>query len=213
VGGSGKSGGVDTNGLLGPVLPAAVFPVSIAPKFRHAPLVISAGPMGGGGLDVYGALTCGKVYSIFLPMPGKNWALQYCAHETNGAATAAAAPKPEPSNAGVVRMEAGLVPPSPEQQFDFRRLPVPEKDGDKLIVLQGVIGVDGSVSGVRVFRGVLAEMDAEAAQAFGNWKFKPATRSGTAVALDVLVGVPARRPETASAAPTTAAPSGVQISR
>jgi len=202
LGGSGRSGGVDANGLLGPVLPAAVYPVSISPRLRHAPLVISAGPIGGGGLDVYGALTCGKVYSIFLTMPGKNWALQYCAHETG------AASKPEPSTAGVVRMEAGIVPPSPEQQFDFRRLPVPDKDSDKLIVLQGMIEKDGSVSNVRVFRGVLPEMDAEALQAFGNWKFKPATRAGAPIALDVLVGVPAKRPET-----TSAAASGVQISR
>jgi hypothetical protein len=204
VGGSGTSGGVDANGLLAPVLPAAVFPVIIAPKLRHAPLVISAGPMGGGGLDVYGALTCGKVYSIFLAMPGKNWALQYCAHEASGAPPATAAP----ATTGVVQMQAGIVPPSPEQQFDFRRLPVPDKDGDKLIILQGMIAADGSVGSVRVFRGVLPEMDAEAAQAFGKWKFKPATRAGAAVALDVLVGVPARQPESASAAP-----SGVEISR
>jgi hypothetical protein len=203
VGGSGTSGGVDANGLLAPVLPAAVFPVTIAPKLRHAPLVISAGPMGGGGLDVYGALTCGKVYSIFLSMPGKNWALQYCAHEASGAPATAA-----PATAGVVQMRAGIVPPTPEQQFDFRRLPVPDKDGDKLIILQGMIGADGSVGSVRVFRGVLPEMDAEAAQAFGKWKFKPATRGGAPVVLDVLVGVPARQPESAGAAP-----SGVEISR
>lgn len=204
VGGSGGTGGVDANGLLAPVLPAAVFPVTIAPKLRHAPLVISAGPMGGGGLDVYGALTCGKVYSIFLAMPGKNWALQYCAHEASGAPAAATAPP----TAGVVQMQAGIVPPTPEQQFDFRRLPVPDKDGDKLIVLQGMIGADGSVGNVRVFRGVLPEMDAEAAQAFGKWKFKPATRAGAPVVLDVLVGVPASQPESASAVP-----SGVEISR
>ena len=204
VGGSGTSGGMDANGLLAPVLPAAVFPVIIAPKLRHAPLVISAGPMGGGCLDVYGALTCGKVYSIFLAMPGKNWALQYCAHEASGAPPATAAP----ATTGVVQMQAGIVPPSPEQQFDFRRLPVPDKDGDKLIILQGMIAADGSVGSVRVFRGVLPEMDAEAAQAFGKWKFKPATRAGAAVALDVLVGVPARQPESASATP-----SGVEISR
>lgn len=200
VGGSGKAGGVDANGLLGPVLPATVFPVMIAPKLRRAPLIISAGPIGGGGLDVYGALTCGKVYSIFLPMPGKNWALQYCQRETG---TAAPKPAPPPS-AGVVRMEAGIVPPSPEQQFDFRRLPVPDKDADKLIILEGVIGTDGAVSDARVFRGVLPAMDAAAAQAFGNWKFKPATRAGAPVALDVLVGVPARLPEkTSEASPET----------
>lgn len=194
VGGSGRTGGVDANGLLSPALPAAIYPVDLAPKLRRPPLVISAGPNGGGGLDVYGALACGKVYSIFLPMPGKNWALQYCEH-ASGAPTS-----PEPAKAGVVRMEAGIVPPSPEQQFDFHRVPVPDSDSDKLIILRGRITQDGSVNGVTVFRGVLAAMDAAAAQAFGNWKFKPATRAGAPIDVDVLVGIPARPPNKTSEA-------------
>jgi|SRR5579871_1594346 len=193
AGGGGKSGGVDAKGLLAPVLPATVFPVTMAASLRRAPLVIATGPIGGGGLDVYGALKCGKVYSIFLPMPGKNWALQYCAHEPEAAGTAAAAPAPP--GAGVVRLQAGIVPPAAEQQFDFRRWPVPDKDGEKLIILQGSVGTDGAVSEARVFRGVLPEMDAAAVQAFSKWKFKPATRGGAPIALDVLVGIPARLPE------------------
>ena len=202
VGGSGKSGGVDANGLLAPALPAAVFPVTIATSLRRAPLVISTGPMGGGGLDIYGALKCGKVYSIFLPMPGKNWALQYCAHATG----ALAAAKPTQPSGGAVRLGPGIVPPVPDQQFDFRRLPLPDKDSDKLIVLQGAIGADGAVSDARVFRGVLPEMDTAATQAFSKWKFKPATRSGAALALDVLVGIPAKLPENANAASTAISP-------
>jgi hypothetical protein len=76
VGGSGKTGGVDANQLLGKVLPSAVFPIAAPPKIRRAPLVVSTGSIGGGGLDVYGALPCGKVYTIFLPMPGKSWVLE-----------------------------------------------------------------------------------------------------------------------------------------
>jgi TonB family protein len=146
--------------------------------------------MGGGGLDVYGALPCGKVYSIFLPMPGKNWVLQYCAPQVPPGAA-----KPTPTNGGVVRLEAGLVPPSAEQQFDFHRLPVPEKDADKLVVLRGSIGKDGSVRDARVYRSVLAEMDAEAVMAFGRWKFKPATRAGDPVEVEVLLGIPVQLPE------------------
>ncbi len=188
VGGAGRTGGVDTNKLLGPVLPSTVYAVTSPTKLRRAPLVVSTGPIGGGGLDAYGALHCGKVYTIFLPMPGKRWVLQYCAHQ-------GAAGNPEPAKTSVIEMEAGLVPPAADQQFDFRRLAVPEKDADKLIVLRGVIDQDGSTSEVHVYQGVLPEMDAEAALAFSHWKFKPATRATLPISVDVLVGIPARLPE------------------
>src|SRR5579864_325564 len=188
VGGAGRTGGVDTNKLIGSVLPSTVYAVTSPTKLRRAPLVVSTGPMGGGGLDAYGALHCGKVYTIFLPMPGKRWVLQYCAHQ-------GAPGNPEPAKNSVVEMEAGLVPPTADQQFDFRRLAVPEKDADKMIVLRGMIDNDGSTSDVHVYQGVLPEMDAEAALAFSHWKFKPATRASLPIGVDVLVGIPARLPE------------------
>ena len=188
VGGAGKTGGVDTHKLLGSVLPTTVYAVTSPTKLRRAPLVVSTGPIGGGGLDAYGALHCGKVYTIFLPMPGKSWVLQYCAHQD-------AAGNPEQAKTSVVQMEVGLVPPTADQQFDFRRLAIPEKDADKLIVLRGLIDKDGSTHDVHVFQGVLPEMDAEAALAFSNWKFKPATRASLPIGVDVLVGIPARLPE------------------
>jgi hypothetical protein len=188
VGGAGTSGGVDAHKLLGSVLPATVYAVTSNVKLRRPPMVVSTGPMGGGGLDVYGALPCGKVYTIFLPMPGKNWVLEYCAHGAGAAI-------PEQTNSGAIHMEVGLIPPSADQQFDFRRLALPEKDADKLIVLKGLIDKDGSISDVRVFQGVQPEMDAEAALAFSNWKFKPAMRASLPISVDVLVGIPARVPE------------------
>ena len=204
VGGTGRSiGGVDANRLLAPVLPSTVFAVPVpASKLRRPPLVVATGPMGGGGLDTYGALSCGKVYTVFMPMPGKNWILQYCAHDSS------AAKAPQESGNGVVQVEAGLVPPIADQQFDFRRLTIPEKDAEKLIVLRGVIGKDGAINEVHVFQGVLAEMDAEAALAFSNWKFRPATRAGLPISVDILVGIPARLPEKLNAS-SGAAPGNV----
>jgi hypothetical protein len=188
VGGSGGPGGVDSNKLLGRVLPSTIIPIISSTKVRRAPLVVSTGPVGGGGLEVYGALTCGRVYTIFLPMPGKNWVLEYCAHQASEAKTAQ-------SGAGTVQVEAGLVPPTADQQFDFRRMAIPEKDADKLIVLKGMIDKDGSISDIHVYQGVQPEMDAQAAIAFGNWKFRPATRANLPISVDVLVGIPAHLPE------------------
>jgi hypothetical protein len=194
VGGSGKTGGVDANKLLGKVLPSTVYAIATSTKIRRAPLVVSTGPIGGGGLDVYGALPCGKVYTIFLPMPGKSWVLEYCAHQGGEIKSA------QPAG-GVVQMEVGLLPPTADQQFDFHRLTVPEKDADKLIVLRGLIDKDGSISEVHVFQGVQPEMDAVAALAFSNWKFKPAMRSALPISVDVLVGIPVRVPARASETP------------
>ena len=101
-------------------------------------------------------------------------------------------------------MEVGLVPPTADQQFDFHRLAIPEKDADKLIVLRGLIDKDGTISGVRVYQGVLPEMDAQAALAFSNWKFRPAMRASLPVSVDVLVGIPAKLPEKMGGAPAGA---------
>jgi hypothetical protein len=200
VGGSGKMGGVDANKLLGNVVPSAVFPIAAPAKIRRAPLVVSTGPIGGGGLDVYGALPCGRVYTIFLPMPGKSWVLEYCAHLGSEAKSA-------PAAGGGIQMEVGVLPPSVDQQFDFHRLAVPEKDADKLIVLRGLIDKDGAITDVHVYQGVQPDMDAVAALAFSNWKFKPAMRSSLPISVDVLVGIPVRVPERASA-PVSGEPQG-----
>ena len=177
--------------LRGTISASSVFPVISATKFHRPPLVVATGPMGGGGLDAYGALACGKVYTIFLPMPGKSWVLQYCAHQ----AVASASAQP---NDGTVRLEQGLVPPDASQQFDFRRTAIPDKDADKLIVLRASINKDGSVSDVQVFQGLQPGMDAQAVLAFSSWKFRPAIRASLPIAVDVLVGIPGRVPEKTS---------------
>jgi len=198
TGGAGRTGGVDSHNLIGSTRPAAtVFAVTSGMKLRRPPLVVSTGPIGGGGLEVYGALPCGRVYTIFLPMPGKSWVLEYCAHLGADAKT------PQ-GNTSVIQMEVGLIPPSADQQFDFHRLAVPEKDADKLIVLKGLIDKDGSITDVHVFQGVQPEMDAQAAQAFASWKFRPATRANLPVSVDVLVGIPARIREKSNDAPAGA---------
>jgi len=73
-----------------------------------------------------------------------------------------------------------------------------------LIVLKGLIDKDGSITDVHVFQGVQPEMDAQAAQAFASWKFRPATRANLPVSVDVLVGIPARIREKSNDAPAGA---------
>jgi hypothetical protein len=167
---------------------AMVYPVSRHLGLRKSSIVVSAGPVGGGGLDVYDVLRCGssKIYSIFLAMPGKNWTMQYCQQPGTEGVT------PPRSTSTFVHMDSGLVPPDldVETRYDFRRLPVPLEKAHKLIVLKGILGADGTVGGLEIFQGILPQMDQAAKIAFSRWKFKPAMRDGKAVPVEILVGVP-----------------------
>jgi TonB family protein len=144
--------------------------------------------MGGGGLRVYGVLRGGKIYTIYLPMTGKNWILQFCRRQKSSAT-------PPRSTGRTARLDYGLVPPSPDKQFDFHRLPVPEDKADEFIVLQGVIREDGSVDELRVLESIEAISDQAALAAFSRWKFQPALEAGKPVEVDILVGIPATIPE------------------
>lgn len=190
AGGSGAAGPgmLGSTGTLAYAPPSSVVIPVIATPRKNA-LIVSTGPIGGGGLGVYGALRGGKIYSMFLPMPGKSWVLQYSDAEKS-------APKPAPgSHTRAVQIEQGLVRPEPLARFDFERVPVPEEKADKLIVLQGVIQADGSVGDLKLYRGVQPDMDRAALAAFSRWKFKPALRANQPVAVQILVGIPARVPK------------------
>jgi hypothetical protein len=198
-GGGGSSGGAGnisvsgagsgtTAGTLGPGVPLGmIYPVA---KFlpSKTSIVVSAGPIGGGGLGVYGALHCGKIYTVFLPMPGKAWTLQFCQSGDGGARADVQ------TNAAVVHMEQGITPPNAEDRFDFKRLPLPEDKVHKLIVLQGLLREDGVVEGMQVHQGLLPLMDEAARLAFSNWRFRPATRGGKPIAVAILVGIPSDPP-------------------
>jgi hypothetical protein len=193
-GGGGKSGSSGSlsitgeTGANGEMLDAAIFrdmvyPVPATALLRKNALVVSAGPMGGGGLSVYGALNCGKIYTVFLAMPGKPWTLQFC--------QSGLTPKSASQNRStVVHMEAGIVQPDVTTRFDFRRLPVPFEKKNKPIVLKGVIKDDGTVADLKVYQGIVPGMDEAARVAFSRWKFKPAIREGKNIAVDILVGIP-----------------------
>ena len=190
------NGGGEANGALSSALIAAMvhpLPSSALSKLRKNSLVISAGPIGGGGLGVYRALNCGKIYTVFLSMPGKNWTMQYCQKTDHAAA------KSETENRStVIHLESALIPPDADldSRFDFQRLPVPIEKGHKIIVLRGSLLADGTVSDLQVYQGLVPAMDEAARLAFSRWKFKPAMRDGKPIVVDILVGIPPEPPPT-----------------
>lgn len=206
VGPGGSGGGGGSSGTPGPVsvtgsgtsasavgvldasLPESmVYPVAAAAiRIRKNALVIAAGPTGGGSLNVYGALKCGKIYSVFLPMPGKNWSLQYCDKS-------ATAPNPS-TQAGTtfVQMDQAIMPPDfdPDHRFDFKRTAVPIEKAHRSIILKGIIDTQGAVQHLVVYQGVLPQMDEAARLAFSKWHFKPAMKDGKPIEVEILVGIP-----------------------
>jgi hypothetical protein len=183
ISGSG-AGGLSGGALDRALAIGMVYPV-MAPAItvRKNALVISAGPIGGGALNVYGVLKCGKVYSIFLPMPGKSWSMQYCDKSAH---------TPRVASSGVIHLDKPLLPPEVElaHRFDFRRIPLPAEKSHRSIILKGVIAVDGTVQHLVVYQGVVPEMDAAARIAFGRWHFQPAMKDGKPVKVEILVGIP-----------------------
>src|SRR5208282_713591 len=160
VNGTGKNSGGSFSLEASPIVAAMVYPVLQGIVLRKNALVVSSGPMGGGGLGVYGALHCGKIFTVFLSMPGKAWTLQYCQ------AGAEAGKSSTPAHPSVVQLDAGLTPPEAESRFDFQRLPVSVDKLHKLIVLKGEIREDGTVERIQVYRGLVPQMDEAARLAF-----------------------------------------------
>lgn len=186
INGTGSNTGWVGAGALGPELAnSLVFPVLSPMQPRKNAFVVSAGPTGGGGLNIYGALHCGKIYTIFLPMPEKSWTLQYCVPSRSIEKSMTG------TRSTAVHLDQGLVPPDVESRFDFRRMPVPPDKARKMIVLKGIIRDDGTVESLQVYQSISPEMDAAAQLAFSRWKFKPAMRADKPVTVEILVGIPA----------------------
>jgi hypothetical protein len=190
-GGSVSVAGATGNGAREAALKAAiaetmVYPVINPPNLRKNSMVISSGYVGGGGLGVYKALVCSKIYTVFLSMPGGNWTLEYCPRTSQtGEATVESA-----GHTSVVHLEQGVFPPEAAQVFDFKRIPVDDDAARKMIILRGIIGEDGTVSDVRVYRGLEPQMDEAARLAFSKWKFRPALQGGKNIEVEFLVGIP-----------------------
>ena len=166
-----------------------VYAVLSEPTPPKIALIITSGSTGGGGLHVYGVLQGSKIYTTILPMPGKNWVLQYCERKSPLPANAQ-----KSAAATVVAVELGLIAPQPKQRLDFHRPEIASVSNDDMIILHGVILDDGSVTNLEILQGVQAEADQAALAAFGRWKFVPASRSGKPVSVEVLVGIPVKVP-------------------
>jgi hypothetical protein len=173
--------------LVGSIPADAIYPVIHPPHIQRNTLSISAGGVGGGGLGVYQALPCSRIYTIFVPMPTSTWTLQYC--QQSAPPTQA---QPQSNSSVSVRSfqtQESLLPPDPLQEFDFKRTPLAADLTNKMLILKGVIREDGTVDKLEVYRSVMKQVDDIALAAMGKWKFSPAKRGEKPVAVQILVGI------------------------
>lgn len=174
----------DAAALSAAAVAKLIYPILRAPLKNRFAMVVTAGPQGGGGLHVFGVLKGGKIYTIFLPMPQRNWILQYSMINDPNA-------QQKPQHNGVtLQVDFGVVPPAVEQRFDFHRPNLTAEQKQKMIILHGFISADGSVERVSIYRGVESLADRAARAAFEKWKFQPAVRSGKPIPIEVLLGIP-----------------------
>ena len=97
---------------------------------------------------------------------------------------------------GSARSNSEVVPPGPLRKID------PKYTQDMInehiegeVILYGVIRQDGSVDSIQIVRGIDKKLDANAAEAFSQWKFQPAMKDGQPIALEAIVHIPFHGPE------------------
>jgi TonB family protein len=125
-----------------------------------------------------------RVYSMNVNMPNFNsatgsWIIHFSELHLSGAA----------SRAG------NIAAPVPVHKVDpkYPSTMVEERiEGE--VILYGVIRQNGSVDSIQLVRGVDDRLNANAMDAFKEWKFEPATREGQPVDLEAIIHIPFHAP-------------------
>jgi TonB family protein len=130
-----------------------------------------------------------KIYSLSLNMPnlnsaGGSWIIRFAPlrQDSDGGRPSSADP---PAN--------GLSSPEAIRKVDpAYPLELMRQNVAGTVILYGIIRADGTVSDVRVLRGVDDRLDRFASDALAKWQFRPATKNGTAVDVEATFWIPFR---------------------
>jgi len=132
-----------------------------------------------------------RFYSLNLSMPnlnsgGGSWVIRFSEL------------KPDTEKRGAEYMasntpEGEISPPAVTRKVDpGYPLQLMRENVSGTVILYAIIHADGSVSGVRVLRGVDPRLDRFAADAVAQWKFDPATKNGAPVDVEATFQIPFR---------------------
>lgn len=151
------------------------------PPERTGPPNFASLPPGAPAEQVFGSH---RIYSMNVDMPNLNsvtgsWIIHFS----------------EVHLPGVPRAAGQLTAPGPLRKVDPKYpqdLIQEHVEGE--VVLYGVIRADGSVDSIQVVHGLDKQLDANSVEAFGQWKFQPATKNGEPIAIEAIVHIPFRGP-------------------
>jgi TonB family protein len=152
------------------------------PPERTGPPNFASLPPGAPPEEIFAAH---RVYSMNVDMPNLNsvtgsWIIHFSEMHLPGAP----------------RSSAQLNAPGPIRKVDPKYpqdLIQDHVEGE--VILYGVIRPDGSVDSIQLVRSLDKQLDANAIEAFKQWKFHPATKDGQPVALEAIVHIPFKGPE------------------
>ncbi|HUQ95959.1 MAG TPA: hypothetical protein VM120_30050 [Bryobacteraceae bacterium] len=165
---------------------AGLVPIrTVHPKNGNFDVVIQSS---GSGILPEGAgiLSGGPVFTVYLPVGGKRqWILQYCVAESRGQSNS-----PERH---VIRLGSPAVPKAPYPLVSHTlALSLPEHDG-KYFLVHGFITVQGSFEILRVVRGGDEKLNTALLATLARWEFRPASRDGVPIKVEILLAVPVER--------------------
>lgn len=156
-------------------------------------ITVVEGRRGGAGLGVYGVLSGKRNYTVFVPMPGGRWIMQF-SEMGNLSSHAAAETAPVVFKSEVLVSSVDpITQPRPLRKVD------PGKPEDEelaklrgMVVLYAVISQDGGVDKVRIVRSLNPALDQRAMEALKRWKFKAAHLGKRPIEVQALFGIPFR---------------------
>jgi TonB family protein len=138
-----------------------------------------------------------KFYSVALTMPnlnsvGGSWIIRFAELNHSGNPADGDWTKYNAASRDA-QPAADLSQPQPTRKVDpAYPLELMKQNVAGTVILYAVIQADGSVSKVRVLRGVDARLDQFASEALAQWKFDPATKNGSPVAVEATFQIPFR---------------------
>jgi len=143
----------------------------------------------GGGLPYVGVFSNEQIYTVYLDMretesdSAPSWTFEFALiQKTTASATISFEPK---------KSEKGLDLPFPtKKEQPVLPIELVRKHLDKLVLVYGVINVDGIMEQISVKQTPDEQLNAPLVECLNKWIFHPARIDGKPVAAKVLIGIP-----------------------
>ncbi len=156
-------------------------------------ITVLEGRTGGAGLGVRGVLSGKRNYTVFVPMPGGRWIMQFSEVGDRNAQPAAETELAAYRSQVFVASGDTITQPRPLRKVDPGRPEDAELAKLRgMVVLYAVIRKDGGVDKVRIIRSLNPALDERAMEALKRWKFKAAQLGNRSIEVQALFGIPFR---------------------